>query len=83
MLIWINFIDCYTEYIKQKKPELIIALTKNPKSNIIDGNKVAVISSTKGYVEETYTAILKHSNMPMDLKVFKYTWIWCIFVSFS
>lgn len=41
--------------------------------DIIDGKKVAVISSTKGYVEETHTAILKHSNMPMDLKVFKYT----------
>lgn len=41
--------------------------------DIINGKKIAVISSTKSYVDETYNAILKHNNMPNDLKIFKYT----------
>lgn len=41
--------------------------------DLLENKKVAVISSTKSYVDETYTAIVKHGDIPSDLEVFKYT----------
>ena len=41
--------------------------------DLLEKKKVAVISSTKSYVDETYTAIIKHGDIPSDLEVFKYT----------
>jgi hypothetical protein len=68
-----DYSDYKVNWFENSNPDAYRGFQNMIIQDLIDGKKVAVISSTKTYVDETYNAVLKHNDISGDLKKFKYT----------
>jgi len=68
-----DYSDYKVNWFENRDPDAYRGFQNMIIQDLIDGKKVAVISATKTYVDETYSAVLKHNDISPDLKKFKYT----------